>query len=94
MTKAASRMREIAENAEKKTPEGMKKLYDEIVGGMSECARMGMFGMGLTLELPEEMSDYLPHIVGDLRGGGFQVDIIAYQPTKKFSTVVSLFVTW
>lgn len=51
-------------------------------------------GMGLSLELPEDMSDYLPHIVGDLRGGGFTVDVIAYQPTKKFSTLVNLFVTW
>lgn len=90
----ANKMREIAENAEKRTPENLKTLYDQIVEGIAACAKKGMMGMGLSLELPEEMSDYLPHIVGDLRGGGFTVDVIAYQPTKKFSTLVNLFVTW
>ncbi|QXL90607.1 hypothetical protein [Salmonella phage NINP13076] len=49
--------------------------------------------MGLSLQFPEEMSDYLPHIVGDLRGGGFTVDVISYQPTKQ-GTAINFFVTW
>ncbi len=49
--------------------------------------------MGMSLQFPEEMGDYLPHIVGDLRGGGFTVDIISYQPTKQ-GTSINIFVTW
>ncbi|AFC21310.1 hypothetical protein GAP31_128 [Cronobacter phage vB_CsaM_GAP31] len=49
--------------------------------------------MGLSMDFPVEMSDYLPHIVGDLRNGGFTVDIISYQPTVQ-GTSINFFVTW
>jgi len=86
-------MREIAESAEKKTPELMKDLYDQIVSGITQCAKKGMNGMGMSLEFPDELVEYLPHIVGDLRGGGFTVDIISYQPAAKGASV-NLFITW
>lgn len=93
MTNVANKMREIAGNAKKETPESLKDLYDQIVDGIAQCAKKGMYGMGLSLQFPEEMSDYLPHIVGDLRGGGFTVDVISYQPTKQ-GTAINFFVTW
>ncbi len=89
----ANKMREIASNAEKQTPEEMKDIFDQIVNGIAQCARKGMFGMGLSMDFPEEMSDYLPHIVGDLRNGGFTVDIISYQPSVQ-GTSINFFVTW
>ncbi|QEQ95002.1 hypothetical protein HWC63_gp176 [Erwinia phage pEp_SNUABM_01] len=49
--------------------------------------------MALTTEIPEHLVDYCPHIVGDLRHGGFAVDIIAYEPTMQGITM-SLFLTW
>ncbi len=86
-------MREIAGRAEKKTPESMKTLYDEIVNGVGTCAQKGMMGMGITMDFPEEVRDYIPHIIGDLRGGGFVIDIIAYQPSKN-GVMINFFVTW
>lgn len=47
----------------------------------------------MSLELPEEVRDYLPHIVGDLRGGGLTIDIISYQPLK-YGVAVNMFITW
>ncbi len=92
MTNVANKMREIANNGEKQTPESLKELYDQIVDGIAQCARKGCTGWDF-LQFPEEMNDYLPHIVGDLRGGGFTVDIISYQPTKQ-GTAINFFVTW
>lgn len=89
----ANKMREIANNAEKQTPAEMKDIFDQIVNGIAQCAKKGMYGMGLSMDFPVEMSDYLPHIVGDLRNGGFTVDIIGYQPTMQ-GTSINFFVTW
>lgn len=93
MANVASKMREIANKSKKDTPKSLVELYDQIVNGISQCAKKGLFGMGMSLQFPEEMGDYLPHIVGDLRGGGFTIDIISYQPTKQ-GTSINIFVTW
>ena len=55
-----------------------------------------MLGMEMTVEVPDNLSTYVPHIIGDLRGGGLTVDIIAYAPLRSglLGHSVSLFITW
>lgn len=90
---AAQNMAKIAENAPKKLPEGMGDFFNGIVESVHKCALLGMRGMSLSTEIPDHLSDYCPHIVGDLRGGGFTVDIIGYEPTIQGVTM-TLFLTW
>lgn len=89
-------MREIAKNAEKQTPKEMNELYDQVVTGIATCAKAGMLGMEMTVEVPDNLSTYVPHIIGDLRGGGLTVDVIAYAPLRSglLGHSVSLFITW
>ena len=90
---AAQKMAEIAKNVPKALPEGMGDLYDSVVKSVQECALKAMSGMSLTLEIPEHLVDYCPHIIGDLRSGGFKVDIIAFEPSR-MGVQCTLFVTW
>lgn len=92
---AADAMRALAVAAPKNLPEGIGDLYDGVVKSVHECATKGMRGMNLTLEVPVHLTDFLPHVVGDIRSGGFYVDIIAYEPSNMGrGEMITLFVTW
>ena len=93
MTNVAKKMRFIAEESEKKVPKEMDELYDQIVQGISSCAKKGLLGMTMTVDLPEELGDYCPHIVGDLRGGGFSIDVLSATALKN-GYRLGLFITW
>lgn len=93
MTTAAQKMAQIAANAPKQLPTEMSDLYNEIVKGVAEAAKKGLRGTAMTIELPDHQCDYCAHIVGDLRAGGFQLDIIGYEPTMQGATI-TFFLTW
>lgn len=93
MTTVANKMREIAKNAEKNFPAGVKEIETMLVEAVAESAKMGLFGVGLTLQAPEELHNYIPHIIGDLRGGGLTVDVINVTMTVQ-GTDTGLFITW
>ena len=90
---AAAKMVAISESAPKNLPKEMSDLYNGIVDGVHQCAVKGLRGISLTMEIPEHLVDYCPHIIGDLRSGGFKVDIIAFEPSR-MGAQCTLFVTW
>lgn len=92
---AAEKMADISKSAPKGLPEGMGDLYDSIVNSVDACAKSGMRGMSLTMEIPDHLVNYCPHVVGDLRSGGFHVDIIAFEPSRLgLGATLTLFLTW
>lgn len=83
----------VAASAPKNLPEGMSDVFNGIVESVHKCAVKGMRGMALSTEIPDHLIEYCPHMVGDLRNGGFTVDIISYEPSMQGATM-SLFLTW
>ncbi len=74
-------------------PDELNSINDAIVGEIQNKALAGFLGCGFSINLPSHLSDYFPHIVGDLRAGGLQVDVVGISPEKN-NTVAYLTVTW
>lgn len=90
---AASKMRGIAEIANAAIPPEMNQLYDNMVEGIHQCAKKGLLGMGMVIDLPDHLLDYLPHIIADLRGGCFEVDVVEVEPSMQ-GIRARLYITW
>lgn len=86
-------MREIAKSVEKKPQKELEEVYDQIVKAITLCATKGLYGMTLTADFPDELYDYIPHIVGDLQGGGFTIHIISMSRSK-MGVSISMFIIW
>lgn len=90
---AKDNLRNIAEKVNANLPPEMSRLYDDIVKEMKNKSVAGFFGCSFTINMPSEYSDYLPHIIGDLRGGGLSVDVVSVTPEKR-QTIACLIITW
>lgn len=90
---AKDNLRKIALKNKLKLPDDIDQLYNSIVEEVHTKAIAGFFGCGFTINLPIEYSDYLPHLIGDLREGGLVVDVVGVSPEKR-QTVAYIIITW
>ena len=74
-------------------PKDMNELYDAVVATAKEKAVAGFLGCSFTLKIPDHLSDYIPHMIADLRSGGISVDVVGMNPEKD-AVFVFLMLTW
>ncbi len=93
---AGANLRRIALESDRKHPKEVREIYEQLVMFIQKNASEGRLGCLMTISLPEHLEEYLPHIIGDLRGGGMCVDIASYQRgrTAQQTVLVGLVVTW
>lgn len=95
MNQAALEVRKLAKSKPSKKDKPFKDMEDQLFAAIKVSAEQGLFGTTVTIKVPSESQDLVASFIGELRHGGFKVDVIDCQ-FESYETVMSfvMIITW